>query len=124
MWNKQAMVSDHVTRSGKVTVTDEAFAELCVLNYFDKQTNGGCTRWTNDHGANSNFQAWSKEAYVKFDEICVHILEQCKTGEDMESGFLLFSKSKYGCNGRETASHHSHGIQNAPELFNDLSGIL
>ena len=100
LWSKQAMVTDCVTESGKVTVTDEAFAELCILNYFDYWIDGGRTRWTNDRGGSSNFQGWSEEAYTVFDTICLRVSEQRKSGKKLESCFLSYAKEKYGHNGR------------------------
>ena len=35
-----------VTEGGKVSVTDEAFAELCCINYWDKWLYSGKALWT------------------------------------------------------------------------------
>ena len=121
LWSKQAMVTDYITRSGKVTVTDEAFAELCVMNYFEKWINGGQTRWTNDRGGSSNFQGWSEDAYAVFDKICVRISEQRQCCQEIESGFLSHAKDKYGHSGRANRKYRSRGKPDARELFNDLS---
>ena len=83
LWSKQAMVTDSVTKSGKVTVMDEAFVELCILNYFEKWINGGRTHWTNERGDSSNFQGWSEEAYFEFDRICLRISTQRKSGRKL-----------------------------------------
>ena len=100
---------------------DEAFVELCILDYFKKWINGGQTRWTNEHGGSSNFQGWSEEAYLEFDRICLRISTQRKSGENIESVFLSYAKAKYGHNGRANRKYQSRGKSDAIELFNDLT---
>jgi hypothetical protein len=76
LWaNKDKMVTT-ISNSGKILVTDEAFAELCLLNYWERWTSNKSAQWTDACGGNTHFKGWSNDAYQRFDEICRQINTQ------------------------------------------------
>jgi hypothetical protein len=76
LWaNKDKMVTT-ISNSGKILVTDEAFAELCLLNYWERWTSNKSAQWTDVCGGNTHFKGWSNDAYQRFDEICRQINTQ------------------------------------------------
>jgi hypothetical protein len=76
LWaNKDKMVTT-ISNSGKILVTDEAFAELCLLNYWERWTSNKSAQWTDACGGNTHFKGWSNDAYQRFDKICRQINTQ------------------------------------------------
>ena len=51
-------IDSKITESGKISITDEAFTELCIMNYWDKWLNNGQAVWTDSRGGNTPFHGW------------------------------------------------------------------
>jgi hypothetical protein len=51
-----------ITDGGKITITDEAFTELCLLNYWDKWPANRPAKWTHARKGNCSFEGWSNDA--------------------------------------------------------------
>ena len=111
-----------ISDSGKILVTDEAFGELCILNYWEKWTSNKSTQWTDARGGNSHFRGWSNDAYQRFDEVCNRIKKQRKSKESkaMEVAFLDYTTEQHSWGTKRGRS----GIRNkGPELFNELADL-
>ena len=122
VWTKKDKMTSTITEGGKISVTDEAFTELCLLNYWDKWTKNNSAQWTDARGGNTHFKGWSNDAYLKFDEICRHIQTQRDTEDSkaMEETFRDYAVQQY----RRGTKQARSGIQEeGPELFNELIEI-
>ena len=122
-WDNCAKVRCRVSLSGLVSITDEAFTELCIKNYFAKWTQPGAgTTWTEDRGGNCNYQGWTIMAYAEFDSLCKRILRQRqeKDSEELEDMFVCFAHHQYGMNGDARRKCSSCGDVDALELYNYL----
>ena len=121
LWTPRAMVKSTITESGKVTITDEAFTELCILNYYDKWIHNGDLKWTDSRGGNCNYKGWKNEGYVKFDNICRRIAEQRRDLHDSaESIFCAHARTKFSQCGRGFNERGIQGGDETMELFNEL----
>jgi hypothetical protein len=94
--NKDKMATT-ISDSGKISVTDEAFAELCILNYWERWTSNKSAQWTYARGGNTHFRGWSDEAYQRFDEICNIIKKQGETRDlkATEEAFLDYAMEQH-----------------------------
>lgn len=122
LWANKDKMATTISASGKITITDEAFAELCILNYWERWTSNKSAQWTDARGGNTHFRGWSNDAYQKFDEICNRIKKQRETTESkaMEEAFVEYATEQHG---RGTKRGRS-GIRNdGPELFNELEDL-
>jgi len=108
-----------ITEGGKISVTDEAFTELCLMNYWDKWTKNESAQWTDARGGNAHFKGWSNAAYLNFDDICKRIQKQRNTEDsmDMENKFREYAVDKYRSG---TKRSRSNILDEGPELFNEL----
>jgi hypothetical protein len=108
-----------ITDEGKITITDEAFTELCLLNYWDKWSANRPVEWTDARKGNCSFKGWSNDAYQQFDSICNRIRAQRETDKSkaMELVFLNYAIKQYGHGTKQTWS----GIlDKGLEIFNEL----
>ena len=108
-----------ITDGGKITITDEAFTELCLLKYWDKWSAKGPAKWTDARKGNCSFKGWSNNAYQQFDSICNRIRAQRETDKSkaMEMGFLDYAIKQYG---RGTKRTRTGILEEGPEIFNEL----
>jgi hypothetical protein len=67
VWTSRDKMACAITDGGKITITDEAFTELCLLNYWDKWSTNRPAKWTDARKGNCNFATRSgcsvKETY-------------------------------------------------------------
>jgi len=119
MWANKDKMASTISDGGKISVTDEAFTELCLLNYWDRWTGNKSAKWTDARGGNTHFKGWSNLAYQKFDEICRRISKQRESDEckAMEVAFLEFATEHYS---RGTKRTRTELQEEGPELFNEL----
>jgi hypothetical protein len=111
-----------ITDGGKISVTDEAFTELCLLNYWDKWSANRPAKWTDAHKGNCSFKGWGNDVYQQFDSICKQIGAQRETDKSKatEVLFLDYAIKQYGCGTKRTRS----GIlDKGPEIFNELAEL-
>jgi hypothetical protein len=111
-----------ISNSNKILVTDEAFAELCILNYWERWTSKKSAQWTDARRGNTHFRGWSNDAYQRFNEICNRIKEERETKESkaMEEAFLDYTVEQHSRGTKQVRS----GIRNdGPELFNELADL-
>jgi hypothetical protein len=119
VWTSRDKMACAITDGGKITITDKAFTELCLLNYWDKWSANRPAKWTDARKGNRSFKGWSNNAYYQFDSICNRIGGQHETDESkaMELGFLDYAIKKYGRGTKRTRS----GIPDkGREMFNEL----
>jgi hypothetical protein len=79
-----------------VSVLDEAFTILALMNYWERWTGKGKTaRWTDSKAGNYQYMGWADAAYVQFDELCKRIREQRQTrlNKKLEQMYLVRSRS-------------------------------
>jgi hypothetical protein len=62
-----------------VSVLDEAFTILALMNYWESWTGNGMARWTDSKAGNYQYMGWADVAYVQFEELCKQIYEQRQT---------------------------------------------
>ena len=96
------MCSSRISECGKVTVTDEAFTEIALRNYWDKWTkNNRPAKWTDSRGGNTAFKGWRQTGYEQFDMACHRIKTAREHGlnETQEAAFMEFAYNKYGAGG-------------------------
>jgi hypothetical protein len=112
-----------VTDGGKVSVTDEAFTELQLLNYWNKWSPvGGQAKWTDSRAGNTHYKGWHLDAYKHYQYLCERIQQQrsddSKLINSKEKAFQQYALDKYGREGRR----HRGGAEEVegPELFNEL----
>jgi ribosome-associated translation inhibitor RaiA len=121
-WANKDKMATTILDGGKISVTDEAFAELCILNSWERWTSNKSAQWANAPGGNIHFRGWSKDAYQRFDEICKKIKRQRKSNKSkaMEEAFLEYATEQHSWNTKQGRS----GIKNnGPELFNELADL-
>jgi hypothetical protein len=122
VWTGRDKMACAITDGGKITITDEAFTELCLLNYWDKWSANRPVKWTDARKGNFSFKGWSNDACQQFDSICNRIRAQCETDElkAMELVFLDYAIKQYG---RGTKRTRSGILDKGPEIFNELVGL-
>jgi hypothetical protein len=69
VWTNRDKMACAITDGGKITITDEAFTELCLLNYWDKWSAKEPAKWTDARKGNCSFKGWSNDAYQQFDKL-------------------------------------------------------
>jgi hypothetical protein len=119
VWTGRDKMACAITDIGNITITEEAFTELCLLNYWDKWSANRPAKWTDARKGNCSFKGWSNDAYQQFDSICNRIQAQRETGKSkaMELVFLDYAIKQYGGGTKRTRS----GIlDKGPEIFNKL----
>ena len=122
VWTSKDKMASSITDGGKITVTDKAFTELCLLNYWDKWSKNKPAKWTDSHKGNCSFKGWSNDAYQQFDSICKRIRAQRETegSKAMEVLFNEYAMKQYG---RGTKRTRSGILDDGPEIFNELAEV-
>jgi hypothetical protein len=78
VWTSRDKMACAITDGRKITITNEAFTELCLLNYWDKWSANRPAKWTDARKGNCSFKGWSNNAYQQFDSICNRIWRSVK----------------------------------------------
>jgi hypothetical protein len=122
LWANKDKMATSILDSGKILVTDEAFAKVCILNYWERWTSYKSLQWTDAHGGNTHFRGCNNDAYQRFNKICNIIKRQRKSKElkAMEEAFLEYAREQHSWGTKQGR----FGIQNnGPELFNELADL-
>jgi hypothetical protein len=94
-WTNEMKTRQTITESGKVTISDEAFAELLIKNYWERWKSNGAAKWTDARSVNVNQHGWSKEGHVEFNRIYLRIKAQREnTGVRNTVEALLMKKAR------------------------------
>jgi hypothetical protein len=101
IWSIKVKISDTVTGSNCVTVTDEAFTMLALENYWGRWFHAQPAKWTDSRRGNQQFMGWSDEAYTRYDDACRRIKKQRGTtaSKTLEKLFKIQARDTYA-NGR------------------------
>jgi hypothetical protein len=91
-WTNDMKTRQTITESGKVTVSDEAFAELLIKNYWERWKSNGAAKWTDARAVNVNQHGWSKEGHVEFNRIYVRTKAQRENTDARNTVEALFMK--------------------------------
>jgi hypothetical protein len=79
VWTLREKAIKSISEAKKVvSVLDEAFIILVLMNYWERSGNG-TARWTDSKVGNYQYMGWADAAYLQFDELCKQILEQRQT---------------------------------------------
>jgi hypothetical protein len=101
VWSTKVKISNTVTGSCCVTVTDEAFTSLALENYWGRWFHKQPAKWTDSRRGNQQFMGWSDEAYTRYDDACRLIQKQRETAASiaLEKEFKIRARNTYA-NGR------------------------
>jgi hypothetical protein len=123
----RAKVISTISDGGKVNVTDEAFTELMILNYWNKWHNQGHCKWTDARGGNVKYKGWPQPAYERYDLICRRIHKQRElhsaftSSDSQEQAFMIYALEKYGTNGQSGNQIRVNANSNeAIDMYNEL----
>jgi len=75
-WTGNMKKTQTITECKKVSISDEAFAELLILNYWDRWFDNQPARWTDSRVGNVEYKGWPSEAHKTFNEIYNRIKQQ------------------------------------------------
>ena len=118
-------VAATISDGGKVNVTDEAFTELMILNYWEKWQNHDHAQWTNARGGNTQYKGWPLAAYLAYDTICRRIKRQRELDptlhDSKERAFVVYAQKKYGTSGQANNRKRIRGDANEGiDMYNEL----
>jgi hypothetical protein len=98
-WTNNLKVSQTILACEKVSISDKAFAELVIKNYWDRWKSGGNAKWTDGRSGELSSNGWSAEGHQEFNEIYECIKAQranSKSRELTESRFLELAQDAHG----------------------------
>jgi hypothetical protein len=143
VWTPKAKVRSHISASGKISITDEAFVLLCLENYWEKWNSVSTgvvvpefgvagrekplTRWTDARRGHCQFGGWEKEGLHRFNALC-HESKNSRSAEtcqNAENEFLLYARDRYGITGEKGVKSAGKGIldRDFVEVFDDFGTI-
>ena len=96
VWTLREKATKLISEAKKVvSVLDEAFTILALMNYWERWTGNGTARWPDSKAGNCKYMGWADAAYVQFDELCKRIREQRQTrlNKQLEQVYLARSRS-------------------------------
>ena len=99
-WTPSVKINIKISHCGKVSISDEAFAELVLKNYWERWLNNGKSAWTDSKVGSLEFQGWNSEGHAEFNKIYKRIKlqrESTTTNELVDNLFIDMCKEKYGC---------------------------
>jgi hypothetical protein len=117
VWTSRDKMACAITDGGKITITDEASTELCLLNYWDKWSANRPAKWTDARKGNCSFKGWSNNAYQQFDSICNRIRAQRETDESKAMELVLFldyAIKQYRC------GHQTNSVRDPRQRLRDF----
>ena len=84
-WTKAIKTSQTISDSKKVTISDEAYAELILKNYWDRMKTGGPAKWTDGRSGNLLQHGWSAGGHLAFNAIYSRIKAQRSTIKERQA---------------------------------------
>ena len=116
------MLSQPISECGQVSVTDEAFTELALRNYWDKWTKGRPAKWTDARGGNTAFKGWREAAYDQFEIVCQRVRQQREPDqcEGQEAQFMSYAMEIYGATGGVRKRKRPSDAEGDRDIFNEL----
>ncbi len=105
VWTLREKASKLISEAKQVvSVLDEAFAILALMNYWERWISHGMAKWTDSRASNNQYMGWADAAYVHFHELCKQICEQRKNemNKKLEKMYLARSRSLLAGRGSKT----------------------
>ena len=120
VWSVKVKIAQTITESGCVTITDEAFTQMALENYWGRWFHQKTAKWTDSRRGNQQYMGWSDVAYDRYDEACKRIKEQRGTPSSraLESKFRTRAQTDYA-SGR-VVSRTNTGKEKQREIFDEL----
>jgi hypothetical protein len=105
-----------------VSVLDEVFTILALMNYWERWTGKEITaRWTDSKAGNYQYMGWADAAYVQFDELCKRIREQRQTRLNKKLEQMHLARSRSLLAGGGPHSQRLGGlVETNVEVYNEL----
>jgi hypothetical protein len=104
-----------------VSVLDEAFTILALMNYWERWTGNGTARWTDSKAGNHQYMGWADAAYVQFDELRKRIREQRQTRLNKKLEQMYSARSRSLLVGGGPLSQRLGGlVETNVEVYNEL----
>ena len=97
-WIPSVKVLMPISDCAKVSISDEAFTELVLINYWDRWVNNGNSKWTDTRNTNTEYQGWDPEGHVEYNKLYRRIKNQRENAlqsETVDSLFLQQAKAVY-----------------------------
>jgi hypothetical protein len=89
-WTTNIKISQTISGCQMVTISDEAYAELILLNYWDRWKSGGPTKWTDCRAGDILQHGWSGRAHIAFNDIYKWVQRPRGGSEEGEAAEKLF----------------------------------
>jgi hypothetical protein len=105
-----------------VSVLDEAFTIIALMNYWERWIGNGTARWTDSKAGNYQYSVgWADAAYVQFDELCKRIREQRQTRLNKKLEQMYLARSRNLLAGGGPHSQRLGGlVETNVEVYNEL----
>jgi hypothetical protein len=123
VWTLREKASKLISEAKKiVSLLDEAFTILALMNYWKRWTNTGAAIWTDSRAGNYQYMGWADAAYVQFDELCKRIRDQRQTASSMKLEQMYLARSRSVLAGGGPHSRRPMGEQEEPTrgVYNEL----
>jgi hypothetical protein len=121
IWSTKVKNSKTITKSGCVTITDEAFTLLALENYWGCWFHQQLARWTDSRPGNQQFMGWSDEAYNHYDDVGKLIKKQRGTtaSKTLEKEFQIRARKTYA-NSSRVVSRTDTSREQQWDVFDEL----
>ena len=98
-WTPDAKVTIHISKCDRVTISDEAFAEIVLINYWERwTTTNGKTKYTDCRNGSLEFQGWGNTGHAMYNTIYKRIMAQRQdpdSNQNVDELFLKMASEKY-----------------------------
>ena len=89
-WTNNIKISQTISSCQMVTISDEAYAELILVNYWDRWKSGGRTKWTDCRAGDILQHGWSGKGHKAFNNIYKRVKRQREDGDEGQAAEKLF----------------------------------
>jgi hypothetical protein len=104
-----------------VSVLDEAYTILALMNYWERWTGSGTARWTDSKAGDYQYMGWAYAACIQFDELCKQIREQRQTALNKKLEQMYLARSRSLLAGGGPHSRRLGGlVERNVEVYNEL----
>ena len=123
VWSVKVKIAKTITESGCVTITDEAFTQMALKNYWGRWFQQQTAKWTDSRRGNQQYMGWSDEAYERDDDLCRRIKKQrgTQSSKALEHKFRTKARDDYA-NGRVVSCTNTSREQQW-EIFDELEMV-
>lgn len=75
-WTPAVKVNMPLSNCNKVSISDEAFAEIVLINYWNRWVHNKSTKWTDNRNGNVEYQGWNPLGHLEYNKIYKRIKSQ------------------------------------------------